>query len=81
MSIRPNPAEPAILPIRSMSSTSPSGSPSSETGTPASNPTVTSTGSVAVSCVREYMSSTGATQGSSIAPHSIARPQRFSSIE
>ena len=66
---------------RRSSSTSGVGSPSSATGTPASKPTDHLAGSVASGPVRVKTSSGGATHGSSIAPHSMARPQRFSSIE
>ena len=55
--------------------------PSTETGTPDSNPMTSSLGSVAVGRVMEYTSSGGAFQGSSMTPHSMALPQRFSSME
>ena len=51
-------------------------------GTPASKPITTSTGAGAVgSAVSAYGSSGGAVHGSSRMPASIARPNRFSSIE
>jgi hypothetical protein len=81
MSTRPQPK----LPTRSFNRwMTPSGviaSPSTDTGTPASNPTTTSTGSVAVGVVRSHTPCGGRFQGSSISPHSIARPQMLSSME
>ena len=48
---------------------------------PASKPTTTSTGSVSVTRVSVYTSSGAGAQGSSMAPHSMALPQRLSSME
>ena len=64
-----------------MSGSGSSDSPSSETGTPASNPTMTSTGSVSVARVSVYTSSGAGAHGSSMAPHSMALPHRLSSME
>jgi hypothetical protein len=56
-------------------------SPSRATGTPAWKLTTTSTASVAVGLVRSHTPGGGTFQGSSISPHSMARPQMLSSIE
>ena len=66
-----------------ISSASDSSSPSSDTGTPASNPITTSCGAGACAAddVSANASSGGATHGSSSIPASIARPKRLSSIE
>ena len=55
--------------------------PSMLTGKPSSKPITISVGSVAVGRVISQTPSGGRAQGSSISPHSIARPQRLSSIE
>ena len=83
MSIRPIPYAPACSFSRAISSCSGSASPSSETGSPASKPITTSTGSGALfgSDVSRYGSSGGASHGSSRIPASIERPNRFSSNE
>ncbi len=57
------------------------GEPSTMTGTPCSKPMTTSRGSSAVTFVMAQTPSGGVAHGSSISPHSIARPQRLSSIE
>ena len=51
------------------------------TGTPWSKPTTTSLGSVSVGLVSNHTPGGGTAQGSSISPHSMARPQRLSSME
>ena len=75
---------PATTSSCSMTSRTLSSLPSSEQGLPALKPTTTSSGSSgqsAMSAVVFQMSSGGSFQGSSSTPHSMARPQRLSSIE
>ncbi len=55
--------------------------PSTETGTPCSKPTTTSRASDALTVVMLHTPSGGRAHGSSISPHSMARPQRLSSME
>ena len=81
MSRRPKPRLPASAPSAVIRSWTPSDVPSRLTGTPASNPTTTSTGSDSLTRVSVYTSSGAGAQGSSMAPHSIALPQRLSSME
>ena len=84
MSMRPTPCSPASTESRSTSSTGPTRSPSRPTGIPEANSITISIGSSGVSSigfVHAYASAGGSAHGSSIAPHSIARPHRFSSIE
>ena len=52
-----------------------------DAGTPCSKPMTTSRGSVAVGLVSSHTPGGGTAHGSSISPHSMARPQRLSSIE
>ena len=81
MSIRPQPYEPTRSLRRCTTPRTLSASPSTLTGTPASKPMTTSRGSVAVGWVRSHTPGGGVFHGSSISPHSIARPQMLSSIE
>jgi hypothetical protein len=64
-----------------MSGTRSIGSSSTATGTPSTKATTRSRGSVAVGFVNDHTPDGGTAQGSSISPHSMARPQRLSSIE
>ena len=70
-----------MSPTWTTSSARPMALPSTDTGTPASNPMTSSTGSVAVGRVRVNTSSGGDSHGSSSTPHSMALPHRFSSME
>src|SRR5215210_1304420 len=81
MSTLPQPYEPTMSLTWTTSSATSMALPSTLTGTPASNPTTSSTGSVAVGRVIVNTSSGGDSQGSSNTPHSMALPHRFSSIE
>jgi hypothetical protein len=80
----PTPWRIPISAVRSISSTSPSRSPSSATGTPASNSTVTtcaSSGARSGGVTSWKTSSSGACVRSSIHLPSEERPQRLSSME
>jgi hypothetical protein len=81
MSMRPQPNAPTCSLSRATNVAGLSSSPSSATGTPPANPTTTSTGSVAVGSVSDHTPGGGTAHGSSISPHSMARPQRLSSME
>ena len=64
-----------------MSSTRPSSSPSTAVGTPSTKEISRSRGSVSVGTVIDQTPGGGSAHGSSISPHSMARPQRLSSME
>ena len=81
MSIRPQPYEPTID-ATSAIELGAGRAPAVDGDRDArSKPSTRSRGSVAVGRVSAKTSGGGAAQGSSSAPHSMARPQRFSSIE
>ena len=84
MSTRPKPCRPATAARRATRSAAVSRSPFRATGTPCSNATTISAGSAGVRpgpAVSAKASAGGSVQGSSSGPHSIVRPQRFSSTE
>ena len=81
MSIRPHPYDPTTVPTAGISSCRGMRTPSTATGTPASKVITSSVGSVAVGTVMVKTSSGGWAHGSSMIPHSMARPHRFSSME
>ena len=67
--------------ISTMSDANDFAAPSMETGMPCSKPITTSRDSEALTVVIDHTPSGGRAQGSSISPHSIARPYKLSSIE
>ena len=83
-STMPTPWRPPISAQRSISSTSPRRSPSSETGQPSSKPISIVSGSSGACCggvTIAHTSSRGGSARSSIGPPSDERPQMLSSTE